>query len=178
MDLYILQDGVSVLCASAGDKTTVTSLLDSGADPHFRSIVRKSFKTRLTVDITKDFCGISDDGLYVHVHYMCGHKYACHLLQICTVSIFRPSPSTCDWSLYWHLWVPKVMRAIEHLWREKSWKLRLHVHVHGHSHSVLFCVDLVCCVLCYICTHIMYLCTHSMYIYMCAPFFDSHWTYM
>ena len=34
-----LQDGVSLVCASTGNKTTVTSLLDSGADPNFRNIV-------------------------------------------------------------------------------------------------------------------------------------------
>ena len=38
----VLQDGLSLVSASrTGEEATVTSLLDSGADPHFRNIVRK-----------------------------------------------------------------------------------------------------------------------------------------
>ena len=42
-ELVVLQDGLSLVSASrTGEETTVTSLLDSGADPHFRDIVRKN----------------------------------------------------------------------------------------------------------------------------------------
>ena len=42
-ELTGLQDGLSLVSASrTGDEATVTSLLDSGADPHFRDIVRKN----------------------------------------------------------------------------------------------------------------------------------------
>ena len=50
-ELIVLQDGLSLVSASrTGEEATVTSLLDSGADPHFRDIVRKNqeFGARLT----------------------------------------------------------------------------------------------------------------------------------
>ena len=41
-ELVVLQDRLSLVSASrTGEEATVTSLLDSGADPHFRDIVRK-----------------------------------------------------------------------------------------------------------------------------------------
>ena len=42
-ELIVLQDRLSLVSASrTGEEATVTSLLDSGADPHFRDIVRKN----------------------------------------------------------------------------------------------------------------------------------------
>ena len=41
-EFVILQDRLSLVSASrTGEEATVTALLDSGADPHFRDIVRK-----------------------------------------------------------------------------------------------------------------------------------------
>ena len=43
-ELIVLQDGLSLVSASrTGDEATVTALLDSGADPDFKEIVRKEF---------------------------------------------------------------------------------------------------------------------------------------
>ena len=50
-ELIVLQDGLSLVSASrTGEEATVTSLLDSGADPLFRDTVRKNqeFGARLT----------------------------------------------------------------------------------------------------------------------------------
>ena len=50
-ELIVLQDRLSLVSTSrTGEEATVASLLDSGADPHFRDIVRKSqeFGARLT----------------------------------------------------------------------------------------------------------------------------------
>ena len=42
-EFVVLQDGHSLVSASrTGEEATVASLLDSGADPHFRDIVRKN----------------------------------------------------------------------------------------------------------------------------------------
>ena len=62
-----IQDSLSLVNASrTGEQTTVTSLLDSGADPHFEDIVRKICDYRPTAHIAS-VLGIGYDGTYMYM---------------------------------------------------------------------------------------------------------------